>query len=91
MAKSKSTNMLALRDLVAWRVEAQRNRVWHAQAICSITARAGRAEDGGQADKFATDIWVAMESVAELLGSIAGQLEANVILRPPTPEEEKLA
>jgi len=88
MAKSKSTNMLALRDLVAWRVEAQRNRVWHAQAICSIT---GRAEDGGQADKFATDIWVAMESVAELLGSIAGQLEANVILRPATPEEEKLA
>jgi hypothetical protein len=32
-----------------------------------------------------------MEGVAELLGSIAGQLEAEVILKPATPEEEKRA
>ena len=87
MAKSKSSNTLPPRDLIADRVEAQRYRVWQAQAICKLISRAGRAEDGGQAGKFSTDTWVAMESMAELLDSIAGQLEGDVVLAPAKPGE----
>jgi hypothetical protein len=79
-----------LQELVAWRVEAQRKRLWQVQAICSITARAGREEDTG-APGFAQDVWIAMEAVDDLLDSIAGQLEAGMMLKPATPEEEKLA
>jgi hypothetical protein len=34
MAKSKSSSKVATPSVIAWRVEAQRRRVWQAQAIC---------------------------------------------------------
>ncbi len=88
MAKSKSSkSQIPPRAVIDRRVEEQRRRVWQAQAMCNITSRAAYAEDGGAANKFSTDTWVAMESVAELLG-IAGELEGDVVLKTATPEEE---
>jgi hypothetical protein len=80
MAKSKSSKALPSRTVIANRVEEQRRRVWQAQSICRLTSLAAHAEEGGGADKFSTDTWIAMEGVAELLGSIAGELEGNVVL-----------
>jgi hypothetical protein len=89
MAKSKSTNSLPPRDVIAWRVESQRKRVWQARAICDITAQAARAaETGGSASaNFSESAWSAMEAVSDLLDSIASKLESEVVLAQPKPGE----
>jgi hypothetical protein len=80
------------RDVIAERIETQRRRVFWVQAICSITSAAAAdfAESGSIATsrRFAENAWNAMEGVAELLDSIAGKLESDVVLALPEPGEE---
>ena len=89
MAKSKSTNSLPSRGLIVRRVETQRKRVWEAQAICSIAGKAAQELSGGEAISFAQDAWLALAGVADLLGSIAGKLDGDVMLAQPGPGEEE--
>jgi hypothetical protein len=90
MAKSKSTNTLPPREIITKRVEAERRRIWQAQAICSITSEAAAVLVGGGSDAahFAESAWVALEGVAELLDSIAGKLDGDAVLAPAEPGEE---
>jgi hypothetical protein len=83
MAKSKSTNSLPPRDVIANRVEAQRKRVWQARAMCSIASKAAQELGGTQAESFSQDAWLALEGVAELLDDIASNLEGEVVLAQP--------
>jgi hypothetical protein len=82
MAESKSTNKLPPRAVITDRVEEQRRRIWHAQAICTMTALAAKHVRTGadEAGPFAQDAWMVMEGVAELLGEVAGALEGDVVL-----------
>lgn len=70
------------RAVIAERVEAQRQRVWQAQAMCGVTSHAARSLQGldSEAGRFAQDVWLALEGVVELLGEVAGKLEGDVVL-----------
>lgn len=80
-----ATDKLPPREIISERVEEQRRRVWQAQAICSITALAGRTANHGAKD-FAQDTYIAMEAVCELLDDVAGKLEGDVVLDARTDE-----
>jgi hypothetical protein len=83
-------------DRIEARIEAQRTRIFQAQAICGVAAVAAERGtdpiDGKLTQTQACDLYLSLRLVRDLLDEIAGQLDPAVLLdAQPTSDEETSA
>ena len=78
-------------DVLEERLHALRTQIWHVQGLCGLAVDAARYQEDYAAaaggGSFAGHLGNALEGACEVLNHIAGALEPDVLMRPPSEEE----